>query len=201
MRKKLLIFLAVILTPVLAYAAFQWNGAAITVWDGASITAWNGAAVGGCSDNVITLSANGSTRTIGDGTSGYHTGSTITVATAGTLKEIRVYYYVASSQTGTITMRWKLNSIDLRSGYEEITSSTLTATNGAWYTFDVSDTAISIGDTINWGLQTSNYGNIKSKYTDNVDAAESGIYSDSASSWNLTSTVSYDEYCRYVNCY
>lgn len=47
MSKKFLIFLAIILTPVMAYAAFQWNGAAITVLDGASITAWNGASLGG----------------------------------------------------------------------------------------------------------------------------------------------------------
>src|SRR5574343_1646460 len=45
--KAAIIFLAVIAAPVLAWAAFQWNGAAVTVWNGASVSAWNGATVGG----------------------------------------------------------------------------------------------------------------------------------------------------------
>lgn len=45
MKKAAIIFMAVIAAPVLAWAAFNWNGAAVTVWNGASVSAWNGATV------------------------------------------------------------------------------------------------------------------------------------------------------------
>jgi len=72
----------VLLSPTFCFAAFQWNGAAITQWNGAAISQWNGVAISSSTTINIRVAASaddvGGFYVVGTGW-GFNTLSTTTL--------------------------------------------------------------------------------------------------------------------------